>query len=71
MLTDIHPWLRDNYHKPGSQPGTTGGTDMNIEDILLVIALVVAFAIVGTMDSQDAELSASTTHPTLQQQVTQ
>ena len=31
---------------------------MNLEDILLVLALVVAFAITGTMDAQDAELMA-------------
>ena len=39
---------------------------MSLEDILLVLALVVAFAITGTMDAQDAELSASTTHPIIQ-----
>ena len=32
---------------------------MNIEDLLLVLALVVAFAITGTMDAADAELSDS------------
>ena len=40
---------------------------MNLEDILLVLALVVAFAITGTMDSQDAELSASTANASLQE----
>ena len=40
---------------------------MNLEDLLLVLALVVAFAITGTMDSQDAELSASATHVSLQE----
>ena len=38
---------------------------MNLEDILLVLALVVVFAIVGPMDSQDAEITASTAHPAL------
>ena len=41
---------------------------MNLEDILLVLALVVAFAITGTMDSQDAELSASASNPSTQQE---
>ena len=36
---------------------------LRIEEVLIVIALVVAFAITGTMDSQDAELSASTASP--------
>ena len=40
---------------------------MNLEDLLLVLALVVAFAITGTMDAADAELSASTAHPNLQE----
>ena len=40
---------------------------MNLEDLLLVLAMVVAFAITGTMDAQDAELSASATNKTLQQ----
>ena len=40
---------------------------MSIEDILLVIALVVAFAITGTMDSYDAEISASTARTTSQE----
>lgn len=46
-----------------------GAPFMRLEEILLVIALVVAFAIAGTMDAQDAELSASASHPSLQQQV--
>ena len=39
-----------------------------LENVLLVIALVVAFAIAGTMDAADAELSASTAHASLQQE---
>ena len=38
-----------------------------LEDVLLVIALVVAFAIAGTMDAADAELSASTANASLQE----
>ena len=41
---------------------------MNLEDLLLVLALVVAFAITGTMDAQDAELSASASNPSTQQE---
>lgn len=41
---------------------------MNLEDLLLVLTLVVAFAITGTMDAADAELSASASHPSLQQE---
>ena len=41
---------------------------MNLEDILLVLALVVAFAITGTMDAQDAELSAAASNPSTQQE---
>ena len=40
---------------------------MNLEDLLLVLALVVAFAITGTMDSQDAELSDSAANASLQE----
>ena len=40
---------------------------MNLEDLLLVLALVVAFAITGTMDAQDAELSAAAAHASLQE----
>ena len=40
---------------------------MNLEDLLLVLALVVAFAITGTMDAADAELSASAAHASLQE----
>ena len=41
---------------------------LRIEEVLIVIALVVAFAITGTMDAQDAELSASAAHASLQEQ---
>lgn len=40
---------------------------MRAEEILLALAFVLAFAIVGTMDAQDAELSASSPYPALQQ----
>ena len=40
---------------------------MNLEDLLLVLALVIAFAITGTMDAADAELSASEAHASLQE----
>ena len=41
---------------------------LRIEEILLVLALVVAFAITGTLDAEDAELAASATNPVLQQE---
>ena len=40
---------------------------LRIEEVLIVIALVVVFAIVGTMDAEDAELAASAAHPALQE----
>ena len=41
---------------------------MNLEEILIALAFVVAFAITGTMDSQDAELSAAASNPSTQQE---
>ena len=40
---------------------------MNLEDLLMVLAFIVAFAITGTMDAADAELSASEAHASLQE----
>lgn len=40
---------------------------LRIEEVLIVLALVVAFAITGTMDSYDAEISASTARTTSQE----
>lgn len=40
---------------------------LRIEEVLIALAFVLAFAITGTMDAADAELSASATHAKLQE----